>query len=53
MEKRDIIILAQLLTAMKDSVKELERAYSTNNAEKLAITKKEILNFQKEIDSHI
>ena len=53
MKKEDVIVIAQLLSAMKDSVRELEEAQRRNDGEKILIVKKEILNFQKKIDEAI
>ena len=50
MKKEEVVVLAQLLTAMKDSVNELEKAYRENNKDRILMTKKELLNFQKKID---
>ena len=51
MEKEDITLMAQLLTGIKDALEMLEEAEKKKDAEKLASAKKEILNFQKQIDS--
>lgn len=51
MKKEDIAILAQLLTSMKDAIDELEEAEKNKDAEKLAAAKREILNFQTQINS--
>jgi hypothetical protein len=50
MKKEDIAILAQLLTAMKDSVSKLEEAQAAKNLEKAAAAKREIITFQKKIE---
>lgn len=50
MEREDIIVLAQLLTGIKDSLSKLEDAYKRGDAERLARVKQEILNFQRQID---
>ena len=50
MKKEEVMILAQLLTAMKDSLDELDRAERTGDRDKVLMVKKEILNFQKKID---
>ncbi len=50
MKKEDVAILAQLLTATKDSIGKLEEALKNNDAEELAVAKQEILAFQKKID---
>jgi hypothetical protein len=50
MKKEDIIVIAQLLTAIKDTANKLEEAQRKNNSEMLLAAKKEILMFQKQID---
>ncbi len=50
MEKEDIVLIAQLLTGMKDAVEMLEEAQRKKDMEKLNAAKREILNFQKQID---
>lgn len=50
MQKEEITVLAQLLTAIKDSVERLEEAQKNKDAEELAVAKKEILSFQKQIE---
>ncbi len=50
MKKENVLILAQLITAMKDSVSRLESAYNRGDIEGIRAVKKEILNLQKEID---
>lgn len=49
MEKEDIIVIAQLLTGIKDAVDRLEDAQRRKDVEKLNAAKREILNFQKQI----
>jgi uncharacterized protein YegL len=49
MKNEDVMILAQLLTAMKDAVQKLEDAEKKKDAESLASAKKEILTFQGQI----
>jgi hypothetical protein len=49
MKKEEIAVLAQLLTAIKDAVEQMESAERERDAEKIASAKKEILNFQKKI----
>jgi hypothetical protein len=51
MEKEDIVLIAQLLTGIKDAIDRLEDAQKRKDLEKLSAAKKEILNFQKQIDS--
>ncbi|MEK6928917.1 MAG: hypothetical protein AABW65_03100 [Nanoarchaeota archaeon] len=53
MEKEDVGLIAQLLTGIKDALNSLEEAQKNNDLEKLNSAKKEILNFQKEIDKLI
>ena len=49
MEKEDVLLIAQLLTGMKDALEKLEEAHRRKDVEKLNLAKKEILNFQKQI----
>jgi len=49
MKKEDILVLAQLLMSIKDCIKKIEEAKKNDDAEQLAIAKKEILNFQRRI----
>ena len=53
MEKDDIAIIGQLLTGMRDAVNKLEEAQVKKNIEKANSAKKEILNFQNQIDKLI
>lgn len=53
MEKEDIILLAQLLTGIKDALYKLEEAYKKKDGENLAAAKKEILSFQSQINKII
>ena len=50
MRKEDISVLAQLMTAMKDAVNKMVEADRHNDTEQIAIAKKEIISFQKQID---
>ena len=50
MEKEEITVLAQLLTAMKDSVEKIEEAQKNKDVEQLAMAKRELLAFQKRLD---
>ena len=50
MKKEDITLLAQLLTAMRDAVDKLEKAYEKKNMEELRAAKKQIISFQEKID---
>ena len=53
MEKEDITLIAQLLTAIKDALEKLEEAQKKKDIEKMNTAKKEILNFQNQIDKLI
>lgn len=48
--KNDIRDLAQLLNSMKDAIKKMEKAKARNDAEQVMAGKKQILDFQKEIE---
>ena len=50
MEKEDITLVAQLLTGIKDALDKLEEAEKKKDADNLAAAKREILNFQEQID---
>lgn len=50
MKKEDIAILAQLLTAMRDTVGKLDVAYKKEDMEELVALKREIMSFQKKIN---
>lgn len=50
MKKENIMVLAQLLTAMKDAVSALEIAQRNNDDDKALMIKKEILSFQKKVE---
>mgnify|MGYP001559550813 CR=1 FL=1 len=49
-KKDDVRDLAQLLTGMKDAILKLEKATAKNDTEQLFLGKRQILDFQKEID---
>ena len=51
MEKEDVVVLAQLLNAIKEAVEKLEKYYKKKDMENLQVAKKEILSLQKEIDN--
>ena len=53
MEKDDITLIAQLLTGIKDVIEKIEEAKKKKDVEKLNDAKKEILNFQNQIDKLI
>ena len=53
MKKEEIAIVAQLLTAMKDSVGKLEDAKRADDMEKFESAKREILKIQKGIEEAI
>lgn len=50
MEKEDITLVAQLLTGIKDALGKLEEAQKRKDVEKLNAAKREIMNFQNQID---
>ena len=50
MEKEDVVLLVQLLHTMQDLVTKLDEYYKKEDAEKLAQTKKEIMDLQQKID---
>ena len=49
MQREDIVLLAQLLSGIKDALNRLEEAEKKKDAEKLNEAKKEILSFQSQI----
>ena len=49
MEKEEVAVIAQLLTAMKDSAEKLEQAQRKKDLENIEEAKKEILSFQRQI----
>ena len=51
MKKEDIIVLAQLLSGMKDAIERLETSYKKKDMEGLASAKREILEMQNKINS--
>ena len=53
MEKEDITLIAQLLSGIKDAIAKLQDAQKRKDLEKLNAAKKEILNFQSQIDELI
>ena len=48
--KEDLMLLAQLLHTMKESVEELEKYYKKKDVENVNAAKKEILDLQAKID---
>ncbi len=53
MEKEDITLIAQLLTGIKDAIERLQEAEKKKDIERLNAAKKEILNFQTQINNLI
>ncbi|MBU0760639.1 MAG: hypothetical protein KJ600_04610 [Nanoarchaeota archaeon] len=49
MKKENIVVVAQLLTAIKDNIEKIEEAEREKDAEKLSSGRQEILSFQKKI----
>lgn len=53
MEKEDITLIAQLLTGIKDAIDKLQEAMKKRDLEKINAAKREISNFQEQIDKLI
>lgn len=53
MEKEDITLIAQLLSGIKDAIDKLQDSERKKDIERLNAAKKEILNFQSQIDKLI
>ncbi len=53
MEKEDVTLIAQLLTGIKDAIQMLQDGLKKKDLEKINTAKKEILNFQQQIDKLI
>lgn len=49
MEKEEIIVLAQLLNSIKESLQKLKEYIEKGDYEKVVSIKREVLNFQKEV----
>ena len=49
MQREDIVILAQLLSGIKDALTSMEEAEKKKDVESLNDAKKEILSFQSQI----
>jgi hypothetical protein len=50
MKKEDVNLVAQLLTGIRDALHELEKAQRKKNIAGINSAKKEILNFQRQIN---
>ena len=50
MRKEEIMILAQLLTGIKDAIIKLEEAQKRKDLDRTSLAKKEIIAFQAQID---
>jgi len=50
MEKEEILLLAQLLTSVKDAINNLEKAQKKKDLDGIVNAKLEILNLQRQID---
>ena len=50
MRKEDILVLTQLLNGIKDAILKLEISERKKDFSSIVEAKREILNFQKEID---
>ena len=53
MEKEDVTLIAQLLTGIKDAIDKLQEAEKKKDIEKLNAAKREINNFQQQIEKLI
>ena len=53
MEKEDVTLIAQLLTGIKDAIDKLQDSLKKKDLEKISAAKREILNFQSQIDKLI
>lgn len=53
MNKEAITVIAQLLSAMKDAISELEHAQKKKDLEKIKKAKQEILSIKQQIDKAI
>lgn len=53
MEKEDITLIAQLLSGIKDAIEKLQDAEKKKDIERLNAAKREIQNFQSQIDKLI
>ena len=51
MDEKDVMLLAQLLSAMKDLASKLENSYRNRDMEGLEGLKKEIIKLQTQIDT--
>ncbi len=49
MKAEQMLLAAQLLSAMKDASKKLESAAKKNDSDNVAVIKKEILDLQKKL----
>jgi hypothetical protein len=50
MKKEDILVVSQLLSAIKSGLERLDDAQKKNDKEGMAMVKQEILGFQREIN---
>jgi len=53
MKKEDVAIVAQLLSSMKDSINELEKAQKRKDIEKMNSIKKEMIRLSEQIEKTI
>jgi hypothetical protein len=51
MKKEDVTLLAQLLSGMDEAVERLSKAQKKKDLEEVASIKREIINFQKQIEA--
>ncbi len=50
MKKEEVAVIAQLLSAIRDSIEKLDEAKRKNDSEEMIMIRKEIMMFQKKID---
>jgi hypothetical protein len=53
MKKEDVEVVAGLLTALKDSLSELESALKANNADRVMAAKRKIFDLQIQVGKRI
>jgi hypothetical protein len=53
MKKEDVTLIAQLVYSMEEAVKKMERAFVKKDFEALESSKREVLDFQRKIDSEL
>ncbi|MEI6731691.1 MAG: hypothetical protein WCK90_03340 [archaeon] len=51
MKREDILVLAQLLTGMKDAVAQMREAEKKKDSERMSSAKKAMIHLKEQIDS--